>query len=163
MSHALDKHTVTVQGVAQTIEFGRAIGRRLRDGMVVALVGHLGAGKTHLVKGIAMGNGLRDPDDVTSPTFVLVNEYAGRLRLHHIDLYRLRDARELAGLGLEDLACAGAAVVVEWADRFPDAMPADALWVHLSVGSNDEERVLALSADKGAGRDALMELVSREG
>lgn len=154
---------VQIQGVAQTIEFGRAIGRRLRGGMVVALVGHLGAGKTHLVKGIALGNGLQDADDVTSPTFVLANEYAGRLRIHHVDLYRLKDARELTGLGFEDMRSAGAAVVVEWADRFPNAIPADALWVRFAVGANDEERVLTLSANEGAGRDALLELAAPDG
>lgn len=146
---------ISVRGVEQTIAFGREIGRRLQDGLVIALVGHLGAGKTHLVKGIALGNGLPDADAVTSPTFVLVNEYPGRLRLYHLDLYRLKDARELAGLGFEEMAHTGAAVVVEWADRFADAMPPDALWIRLVVGSDDQERILTLDAGEGTGRRVL--------
>lgn len=115
--------------VEETVALGRRIGESLVGNVVIALVGPLGAGKTHLVKGIATGNGLPDPAAVTSPTFVLVNEYDGRLWLRHLDLYRVRSSRELFALGFEEMRESGSAVVVEWADRFPDAMPDETLWI----------------------------------
>jgi tRNA threonylcarbamoyladenosine biosynthesis protein TsaE len=101
------------------------------SGLILALMGPLGAGKTVFVKGLAEGLGV-DPARVTSPTFVIANEYPapGRL-LAHVDLYRIESARELEATGFLDYLEPGAVVAVEWADRFPDALPADRLELRL--------------------------------
>lgn len=106
-----------------TVELGRQLAGRLGRGDCVALVGDLGAGKTALARGLALGLGLADPRRVSSPTFVLVQEYACRVPVYHIDLYRLADAaRELPSLGLAEMLQAGI-VLIEWADRAADALP----------------------------------------
>ncbi len=132
--------SVYTDSVDETLELGRRIGASLAPGQVIALVGPLGAGKTHLVKGIAAGNGLPHPSAVTSPTFVLVNEYPGRLHLHHLDVYRLPGAEALDALGFDEMAGDTAAAVVEWADRAPDAMPAEALWIRIAVDGETRRR-----------------------
>lgn len=99
---------------AETEAQGEALGRRLRVGDVVLLIGDLGAGKTTFVRGVARGAGSDAP--VASPTFQLVRVYPGRLQLAHVDLYRIEKPPELAELGLEELADQGA-VLVEWGDR----------------------------------------------
>ena len=101
----------------ETIEVGRRIGEGLRGGEVIGLCGALGSGKTHLVKGIAAGAGAVDCGQVTSPTFVIVNEYAGRLEIYHIDAYRLNSAAEFEMVGFDDYCHAGSVVLIEWADK----------------------------------------------
>ena len=103
--------------VTQTIALGRKLGEQLKGGEVIALCGNLGAGKTHFIKGIAAGAGAEDADKVNSPTFVLVNEYFGRLEIYHIDAYRLNSVAEFEQLGFEDYCHPGSAVVIEWADK----------------------------------------------
>ena len=99
---------------AETEAAGEELGRRLRSGDVVLLVGELGAGKTTFVRGVARGAG--SDSVVASPTFQLVRVYRGRMQLAHVDLYRIENPPELAELGLDELADEGA-VVVEWGDR----------------------------------------------
>jgi tRNA threonylcarbamoyladenosine biosynthesis protein TsaE len=102
-------------------------------GLVVSLVGPLGAGKTVFVKGLAQGLEI-DPAVVTSPTFVIASEYpigAGR-RLAHVDLYRVESREELEAAGFLDLLEPGAVVAVEWGDRFPEALPPDRLEIAIS-------------------------------
>ncbi|MFW6133644.1 MAG: tRNA (adenosine(37)-N6)-threonylcarbamoyltransferase complex ATPase subunit type 1 TsaE [Planctomycetota bacterium] len=107
----------------ETLAVGRAFAGRLGRGDCVALTGPLGAGKTLLVRGIAVGLGLADERLVSSPTFVLVREYPARVPVYHVDLYRLTDAAvELSDLGLDEMLADGV-VLVEWADRAPDALP----------------------------------------
>lgn len=120
---------------------GERIGHALRGGDAVALVGQLGAGKTYLVKGMARGLGVENDRIVNSPTFVLVNEYAGRVAIHHLDAYRLGSADELLDLGFEEFCAESAIAIVEWADRVPDAMPDDALWIHIEPTSENERRI----------------------
>lgn len=105
---------VTSSSPAETEDLGREWGKRLRTGDVVLLEGELGAGKTTFVRGMAQGAG--SPAAVASPTFQLVRVYGGRVQLAHVDLYRVENSAELAGLGLEELAAHGA-VVVEWGER----------------------------------------------
>lgn len=117
----------------ETAEIGRAIGGLLRSGDFLALQGPLGAGKTHLLKGVAAGLGVSADEPVVSPTFVLIREYVGRLKLYHIDAYRLSGTAEILSLGLDELiAEPGAVVAVEWADRVAEAVPAHACWIELA-------------------------------
>jgi tRNA threonylcarbamoyladenosine biosynthesis protein TsaE len=113
----------TSNSMAETMALGERLARRLGVGDCVALVGELGTGKTVLVRGIARGLGVADQRLVASPSYVLVREYAGRLPIYHVDLYRLSGGGpELAGLGLEEMLADGV-VLVEWADRAGDALP----------------------------------------
>jgi tRNA threonylcarbamoyladenosine biosynthesis protein TsaE len=129
------------EGVEETLAIGRAIGEGLQPGEVVGLVGPLGAGKTYLIKGISVGLGVADDRFVTSPTFVLVNEYAGRLPVYHLDAYRLAGMRELSGLGFEEMCAGGGVVLVEWADRVADAFEPEALWIDLVMTSETQRRI----------------------
>ncbi|NLZ07437.1 MAG: tRNA (adenosine(37)-N6)-threonylcarbamoyltransferase complex ATPase subunit type 1 TsaE [Phycisphaerae bacterium] len=116
--------TITSHSPEQTIALGRALGRQLAGGEVIAIVGPLGSGKTHLIKGIAEGAGAADRREVNSPTFVLVNHYAGRLDLYHIDAYRLDLIAEFERLGFDDLCYPESVVLIEWADRVEPAIAA---------------------------------------
>jgi len=132
----------------ETIRLGRCLGELLRPGDVVALIGDLGAGKTTLAKGIASGAGVEDEDEVTSPTFVLVNEYRGRLPVYHADLYRLQEAPELEDLGWEEFIYGEGISLLEWAEKIPGVLPDERLEVRISwIGT--EERKFVISG-KGA-------------
>ncbi|MHC4912421.1 MAG: tRNA (adenosine(37)-N6)-threonylcarbamoyltransferase complex ATPase subunit type 1 TsaE [Planctomycetota bacterium] len=106
----------------ETIELGRKIGSKLRGGEIIAVCGELGSGKTHLIKGIAAGAGADDSKQVTSPTFVIVNEYTGRLDIYHIDAYRLDSTKEFEMIGFDDYCGGGSVVVIEWADKIESAL-----------------------------------------
>jgi tRNA threonylcarbamoyladenosine biosynthesis protein TsaE len=108
----------------QTIEFGRNLGSQLKGGEVVAVCGPLGSGKTHLVKGIAAGAGAKDPKHINSPTFVIVNEYSGRLDIYHIDAYRLDSVSEFEMLGFDDFCYPQSVVLIEWADKVESVLQA---------------------------------------
>jgi tRNA threonylcarbamoyladenosine biosynthesis protein TsaE len=113
---------------------------------VVALIGPLGAGKTEWVKGLAEGLAV-DPRLVASPTFVIASEYPGRRRLAHVDLYRIESEAELEAAGFVDLLAPGAVVAVEWADRFPAALPKDRVEVRIErPAAAPEEREIELRA-----------------
>ncbi len=118
------------KSVADTDRLGRRIGRSLQGGEVLALYGELGSGKTALVRGLAAGLGAA-PQSVSSPTFVLIHEYRGRLRLAHADLYRLDSAAELPHLGLSDYDDGRTVMAIEWADKAGSHLPADRLEIHL--------------------------------
>ena len=115
--------TFETKSPAGTMSLGRQFAQRLKAGDCVALIGPLGAGKTVLVRGIAAGLELADERLVSSPTFVLVQEYPAKVPIYHIDLYRLQDAAcELADLGLDEMLADGVAII-EWADRADPALP----------------------------------------
>ena len=101
----------------ETIELGRKMGSQLRGGEVVAFYGLLGSGKTHLIKGVACGLGVAAGEAVTSPTFVIVNEYTGRFDIYHIDAYRIESVEEFEKVGFDDFCYKGAVVLIEWADK----------------------------------------------
>jgi tRNA threonylcarbamoyladenosine biosynthesis protein TsaE len=129
-----------------TDEFGRRLGARLFPGAVVALVGQLGAGKTRLCRAIAEGVGVPDGRVVTSPTFVLVQEYdGGRLPVYHFDAYRLQSEGEFADLGAAEYFEGQGVSLVEWADRVPGCLRADRLCLELRVTgpSSREARLTA--------------------
>lgn len=115
---------------AATDRLGRALAQHLPEPAVVALVGTLGAGKTKLVERIARHSEI-DPDEVTSPTFVLLQHYHGRRTLHHFDAYRLKDSDEFLQLGADELFESGGISLVEWADRVVDCLPADRLEIEI--------------------------------
>ena len=119
------------QSEQETIEAGRVLAQSLRPGHIVLLHGDLGAGKTAFVRGIAAGLGL-DPDEVTSPTFTIVQEYRGPVTLQHVDLYRL-SSREVSDLGLEDLAAGDTVLAIEWAERLPYRMKPPVIEVRLET------------------------------
>ena len=124
--------TLITRSEQETSSAGAQLSRTLGPGSVVLLEGELGAGKTAFVRGLAAGLDI-DPDDVSSPTFTLIQEYrGGRHTLYHVDLYRLR-SREVEDLGLEELLLAGGIVAIEWPDRLPGAIPG-AVRVSLTYG-----------------------------
>lgn len=114
--------TITSRSPDETVAFGRRIGRRLQGGEVFAICGPLGSGKTHLIKGIATGAGAQDLARVTSPTFVLVNQYAGRLDIYHLDAYRIESIDQFEMLGFDDLCYPESVVLIEWADKIEPAI-----------------------------------------
>lgn len=143
---------------AETRALGEALGRVLSAGDFVGLIGDLGAGKTELVRGVARGTEVPD-EEVSSPTFAIVNTYRGRLSLAHVDLYRIEDARELDAIGFDDLLSEGTtAFLVEWIDKAPRVLPADSLVVTLSQPEMGRERRVVIAEASGP-RSA--ELLSR--
>jgi tRNA threonylcarbamoyladenosine biosynthesis protein TsaE len=108
---------ITSNSPDETIELGRNIGSQLKGSEVLAICGPLGSGKTHLIKGIAAGVGATDHKHVNSPTFVIVNEYTGRLDIYHIDAYRLDSVSEFEMLGFDDFCYPQSVVLIEWADK----------------------------------------------
>jgi tRNA threonylcarbamoyladenosine biosynthesis protein TsaE len=124
---------------AETESLGAHFARELHAGDVVLLYGDLGAGKTAFVRGLARGLGANS-DEVSSPTFTIVQEYRGRVTLYHVDLYRL-EAAEIDDLGLEDLICGDGIVAIEWADRWP-GRPDDAAAVVIRDLGDDRRHVI---------------------
>jgi tRNA threonylcarbamoyladenosine biosynthesis protein TsaE len=129
--------THTTRSEAETTAVGRTLGASLVAGDAVLLVGHLGAGKTAFARGVAEGLG-GDPDAVSSPTFTIVQEYTGRVRMQHVDLYRLSPA-EVDDLALEDL-WEDSVLVVEWPDRWA-RRPVDAIRVEIDHAGGDDRRI----------------------
>jgi tRNA threonylcarbamoyladenosine biosynthesis protein TsaE len=129
-----------LRSVEETIAEGRRLAESLQPGDVIGLDGDLGAGKTHLVKGIAAGLGC--PGEVTSPTFTLLQEYrGGRLDLYHADWYRIGSEQELIRSGMDEWFDAGGVTVIEWAGRFPRFLPERTRWLRLRI-LDDTARVL---------------------
>lgn len=131
---------LTSESVERTIEIGRRLGALLEPGDVVALVGQLGAGKTCLTRGVAEGIGA-DPDIVTSPTFVLINEYEGAIPLYHFDAYRLSCPADMQALGSDEYFAGNGACLVEWADRVEECLPDDYLRVTILIDGPTSRRI----------------------
>ena len=130
----------------ETERAGERLAARLRPGSVVALVGDLGAGKTCFIRGLARGLGVSQI--VSSPTFVLVNQYQGRLPVFHVDAYRTESLAELLDLGLEEYIDGDGVTVVEWADKLRALLPAKTIWVHL-MGLGDDPRTIKVEGSPG--------------
>ena len=126
-----------------TAATGERLGRTLEAGTVVAVTGELGAGKTCFVQGLVRGLGVAT--HATSPTFVFVNEYRGRVPVHHVDLYRIERLDDVEGLGVPSLFDRESITVVEWAERLGPLLPPDAVRVHID-GVGDEPRRITIDA-----------------
>lgn len=137
------RRTIVCPDPAATTALGRALGAVARAGDLVCLWGELGAGKTHLAK--AFGLGLRVTETITSPSFVLMAEYEGRLPLFHVDPYRLTRADDALQGGLLDERQSSGVTLVEWPERLGDALPNDRLDVRIE-GTGDEPRSIDLIA-----------------
>jgi tRNA threonylcarbamoyladenosine biosynthesis protein TsaE len=142
-SATLHERVVVTRAAAETQALGEALARVARPGDVVCLNGPLGAGKTQLAKGFGAGLGVTDP--IVSPSFVLMAEYEGRLRLFHLDLYRIDDIVDAIESGLVDEREAAGVMVVEWADRLGPALPRRRLDVAIA-GSGDDPRTFRFRA-----------------
>ncbi|MCE9537086.1 MAG: tRNA (adenosine(37)-N6)-threonylcarbamoyltransferase complex ATPase subunit type 1 TsaE [Nitrospirae bacterium] len=137
----------------QTDWLGQVLGRTFRGGETIALYGPLGAGKTALVRGIAQGLGA-SPTAVTSPTFVVIHEYQGRLPLAHMDWYRIRSLRELESTGVMEYFSGQTVTAIEWADKGLDLLPQDRIEVTLSHRTA-QSRSIQLNATGPTSEDVL--------
>jgi tRNA threonylcarbamoyladenosine biosynthesis protein TsaE len=144
-------HEYETKSAAGTVAIGRKLADHLTPPKLLILRGDLGAGKTTLVKGIASAMGAAEPDEVTSPTFTLVHEFAGTLngkpvKLLHLDLYRLESERQLDSLGLEEMRTDDAIVLVEWGEKFESIRKhADGEIVVTSTGGDARKIVVTLN------------------
>ena len=131
---------VILHTIGDTMALGARLGQEAVPGRVIALCGGLGTGKTHLTKGIVAGLGA-SPDAVSSPTFSLVQEYAGgRLPVFHFDFYRMESADEVLAIGWDEYVEAGGVCVVEWADLFPELLPPGTQWWRLELSADGMRR-----------------------
>ncbi len=143
MLSAIDEQTVRSDGPGATRDLAARLAAHARAGDLICLHGDLGVGKTVFAKGFGAGLGVRDA--ITSPSFILMAEYEGRLPLFHLDLYRLHDAAEAFEGGLLDEREVDGVTLIEWADRLGAATPPSRLDVRID-GSGDEPRSIRLSA-----------------
>ncbi|MBI5038546.1 MAG: tRNA (adenosine(37)-N6)-threonylcarbamoyltransferase complex ATPase subunit type 1 TsaE [Nitrospirae bacterium] len=138
---------VYTKSVAETISIGRSLGRILSSGDVVCLTGELGAGKTYFVKGLAGGLGVIGirGKGVTSPTFIIIREYKGRLPLYHIDLYRIGVVEDLRDIGMEEVIYGRGVTAIEWAERIADRLPDERIEITLRY-EDKKTRLIEMTA-----------------
>ncbi len=148
------------EGPEQTMRLGRVLGAILPAGAVVALTGDLGAGKTVLAKGIAQGLGVKDEREITSPSFVLVHEYEGRVPVYHVDLYRLQHAAEVEDLGWDELFSGRGVILLEWAEKAIRLLPAERIEVNIQWISPTERKIVF--AGKGDGARKRVDLLGEK-
>lgn len=141
------QYKITTTSVEETIDFGEKLARAFRGGEIVALSGELGAGKTQFVKGIGKGLGIKR--EIFSPTFVVTQLYStGRLPLIHMDLYRLDSFESLEDMGWYDFLDMNGVIVIEWAEKIREFLPAeDTIFMELAV-AEDDKREIKITADK---------------
>lgn len=118
-----------VDNVDKTFNIGYQLGQLANSGDVICLIGDLGTGKTHITKGIAKG--LSIDDHITSPTFTIVNEYKGRLKFYHFDVYRVNDPDEIAAIGFDEYIFSDAVSVIEWSNYIEELLPEDKLTIYI--------------------------------
>ena len=133
--------TIVCKSAEATRGLAAEIARRAVPGTVIALTGDLGAGKTCFIQGLAAGLGIAGP--VTSPTFIMIAEHAGRLTLHHVDLYRTVSLAEIRALGLDELLDGAGITAIEWAEKAEPLLPARAIRIHIQ-GAGSEPRTVEI-------------------
>lgn len=129
----------------ETIAFAEKIGSMLKKGDIIAYKGGLGAGKTTFTRGLAAGLGLKD--EVTSPTFAIVNEYHGRINLYHFDMYRIMDSGELEATGFYDYPQEESVFAVEWSENIEDILPPETIYITIER-IDDETREITVEGDE---------------
>ncbi len=138
--------TFKANGPQETIDFAEKIGKLLKKGDVIAYTGGLGAGKTTFTRGLAIGMGLGD--NVTSPTFSLVNEYRGEnICLYHFDMYRIMGADELETTGFYDYPLEDSVFAVEWSENISDELPENTIYINIER-VDDETRIITVKGDE---------------
>lgn len=136
------KKTFITNSPEETIHLGGKIGKLLKQGDVVALIGNLGAGKTVIANGLCRGIGVKE-DYITSPTYTIINQYDGRIPVYHIDLYRLNDSKELYNLGWDEYIYGNGTCIIEWADKAGEMLPEEYLMVNIkATGTNKRQIIL---------------------
>ena len=136
----MEKKVVYIKNEQETRSFGKKLAAELAPGIVIALTGDLGTGKTALTKSIAEGLGITEV--ITSPTFNIVKEYySGRIPMYHFDVYRIGDIDEMYELGYEEYFYGNGVCIVEWADLIEDIIPEDAIRIDIEYGENEGERI----------------------
>ncbi|MBN1693219.1 MAG: tRNA (adenosine(37)-N6)-threonylcarbamoyltransferase complex ATPase subunit type 1 TsaE, partial [Dehalococcoidales bacterium] len=145
----MPKYEITSISPAATMSLGKKIGRHLEPGDVIALIGELGCGKTLLTKGICDGLGMPERQ-VNSPTFVLVNEYRGRLPVFHVDLYRLSGIDDGFEIGITDYLSRAreGIMIIEWAEKIIDLLPPDLLKVEFDIISIQKRHIVFSSTSR---------------
>ncbi|MHC4661871.1 MAG: tRNA (adenosine(37)-N6)-threonylcarbamoyltransferase complex ATPase subunit type 1 TsaE [Planctomycetota bacterium] len=144
-----EKLAVTTENESGTRALGAVIGDIAEGGLCIALTGVLGSGKTRLVKGIAEGLGIADSDGVTSPTYIICAEYAGRLTLYHFDAYRLHGAAEFEDAAGDMPYNAKAVSAIEWAERVEGALPEDRIEIQIEItGETDRDFGITATGEK---------------
>ncbi len=138
----------------ETEELGRKLGEALKGGEVIAMTGDLGAGKTTMTKALAKGLGI--DDHVTSPTFTILNEYEGRLKLFHFDVYRIDDIEEMYDLGFEEYIYGDGVSIIEWSNLIKEILPDDTINIEI-LATDDEKRNIKIS-----GRGKKFDNLSKE-
>ena len=133
---------VVSSSIQKTLAAGKKFAQKLKPGSVVALEGSLGSGKTAFIKGIALGLGLKDPDEVTSPTFTLMHVYPTRPVLYHFDLYRLETKKEILDIGFEEFVNDSRAITcIEWARKAEAFLPPGTLHVRMQIAGSRSRRI----------------------
>jgi len=151
--------TFEAQTEADTERLGRWLAELLPDGAVVGLIGTLGAGKTRLVRAVARACGV-GPEEVVSPTFVLVGQYVGERTIYHFDAYRLRDDDEFFELGADEYFDNGGLALVEWSDRIPESLPPDRFEIRMRV-TGTTSRVFEISSSAPEHQAVLAAIAAR--
>lgn len=138
------KYCYITNAPEETEALGAQLGALLKPGTVLAYTGDLGAGKTAFTRGLARGLGICE--QVTSPTFTLVNEYeTGRIPLFHFDMYRLGSSDELFDIGWDDYLVRGGVCAVEWSENVEDALDEETIWVEIRRGEQENQREITIS------------------
>ena len=125
--------TLKTENPEETQILGEKLGKTLKQGDVIALVGDLGTGKTCMTQGIARGVGIAPDEVVNSPSYILINEYNGAIPIYHIDLYRLENSEEIAELGLSEYIEGNGICIIEWAERMADSLPDTCIKIHITL------------------------------
>lgn len=139
-----------VDSLEDTMNLGKQLGNLVYPGDIICLTGDLGTGKTHFTKGIAEGLEISSP--ITSPTFTIVNEYEGRLKLYHFDVYRVNDPDEIEAIGFDEYIFSDAVSIVEWANYIEDLIPKEHIWVDIKkvpeLGINFRKIIIQYYGDR---------------
>lgn len=145
-----DRYQITTHCLNETQKLGEKIGKLLKSPMAIALTGDLGSGKTAFVQGLAKGLEVPPEYYITSPTFTLVNEYPGRLRLFHIDLYRLDHYGDLEDIGLYDILKGHDVVAIEWAEKLSNDLQSNYIALRLDIIDDETRKITAVASGQEA-------------